>query len=189
MSPSGIQKPSSYLTGPHYVSATESSQLMLCKIWVFHGDDYEECRLPGYRNPVRTSQGTHYVSVTKSSRLMLCKIWSFLGGDYEECRLRECDVAWIMWEPMFRMIVSPWWLRRYVFPKCLLLQEPHGVTSQKIAFSTNFGEIYRASLVLPLVPRENYMLSWRDTHLTITEEGTGWIYGPAEGFCQDDNEP
>jgi hypothetical protein len=28
----------------HYVSATESSQLMLCKISWFHGSDYEECR-------------------------------------------------------------------------------------------------------------------------------------------------
>jgi hypothetical protein len=31
----------------HYVSATESSRLMLCKIWVFHGGDYEERRLLG----------------------------------------------------------------------------------------------------------------------------------------------
>jgi hypothetical protein len=29
----------------HYVSTTELSQLMLCKIWGFHGDDYEEWRL------------------------------------------------------------------------------------------------------------------------------------------------
>jgi hypothetical protein len=60
---------------------------MLCKIWAFHGGDYEECRLLGYKNPVRTSQQTHYVSTTESSRLMLCKIWVFHGGDYEECRL------------------------------------------------------------------------------------------------------
>jgi hypothetical protein len=31
----------------HYFSATESSQLMLCKIWGFHGGDYEEHRLLG----------------------------------------------------------------------------------------------------------------------------------------------
>jgi hypothetical protein len=31
----------------HYVSGTESSRSMLCKIWGFHGDDYEECRLVG----------------------------------------------------------------------------------------------------------------------------------------------
>jgi hypothetical protein len=29
----------------HYVSATESSQLILCKIWGFQGGDYEECHL------------------------------------------------------------------------------------------------------------------------------------------------
>jgi hypothetical protein len=33
----------------HYVSTTESSQLMLCKICGFHGSDYEECRLLGYK--------------------------------------------------------------------------------------------------------------------------------------------
>jgi hypothetical protein len=58
----------------HYVSATEPSQLMLCKIRGFHGGDYEDCRLLGYKNPVRTSQETHYVSTTESSQLMLCKI-------------------------------------------------------------------------------------------------------------------
>jgi hypothetical protein len=35
---------------------------------------YEECRLLGYKNPVRTSQETHYFSTTESSQLMLCKI-------------------------------------------------------------------------------------------------------------------
>jgi hypothetical protein len=40
----------------------------------FHGGDYEECRLLGYKNPVRTSQETHYVSATEFSQLMLCKI-------------------------------------------------------------------------------------------------------------------
>jgi hypothetical protein len=56
----------------YYVSATEPSQLMLCKIWGFHGADYEECRLLAYKNPVRSSQETHYVSATELSRLMLC---------------------------------------------------------------------------------------------------------------------
>jgi hypothetical protein len=60
---------------------------MLCKIWGFHGSYYEECRLLGYKNPVRTSQGTHYVSATESSQLMLCKIWGFHGSYYEQCRL------------------------------------------------------------------------------------------------------
>jgi hypothetical protein len=63
---------------------------MLCKIWGFHGGDNEECRLLGYRNPVRTSQETHYFSATGSSQLILCKIWGFNGGEYEECRLLWC---------------------------------------------------------------------------------------------------
>jgi hypothetical protein len=61
--------------------------LGLCKIWGFHGGDYEECRLLGYKTTVRTSQETHYVSVTESIQLMLCQIWGFHGSDYEECRL------------------------------------------------------------------------------------------------------
>jgi hypothetical protein len=31
----------------HYVSATQLSRLMLCKIWGYHGGDYVECRLLG----------------------------------------------------------------------------------------------------------------------------------------------
>jgi hypothetical protein len=44
--------------------------LKLGKICGFHGGDYEDCRLLGYKNPVRTSG----VSATESSQLMLCKI-------------------------------------------------------------------------------------------------------------------
>jgi hypothetical protein len=61
--------------------------LLSCKIWSFHGGDYEELCLLGYKNPFRTSQETHYVSATESSQLMLCKICGFHGDNYEECRL------------------------------------------------------------------------------------------------------
>jgi hypothetical protein len=60
---------------------------IIFKFWDFQGGDYEECRLLGYKHPLRTSQETHYVSATDYSQLMLCKIWGFHGGDYEECRL------------------------------------------------------------------------------------------------------
>jgi hypothetical protein len=56
---------------------------MLCKIWGFHGSDYEECLLR-YKTPVRTSQETHLFSATESRQLMLCKIWGCHGGVYEE---------------------------------------------------------------------------------------------------------
>jgi hypothetical protein len=58
-------------------------RVKLCKIWGFHGADYEEFRLLGYKPPLRTSQKTHYVSATESSRLMVCYIWGFHGADYE----------------------------------------------------------------------------------------------------------
>jgi hypothetical protein len=71
----------------HITSATEHSRLMLCKIWGFHGSDYEECRPLRYKNSVRTSQETYYVSTTEPSLLIICKIWGFHGGDYEEWSL------------------------------------------------------------------------------------------------------
>jgi hypothetical protein len=78
-----------------YIGNELQSQLIIgygnkqktCKIWGFHGGDYEEWRLLGYKTPVRTSQATHYVSATESNQIMLCKIWGFHGGDYEERRL------------------------------------------------------------------------------------------------------
>jgi hypothetical protein len=42
-------------------------------IWGFHSGDCEECRLLGYKNPVRTSQETHYVSATERTQLM--RVW------------------------------------------------------------------------------------------------------------------
>jgi hypothetical protein len=71
---------------PHETTSTGIKQTTVRKIWDFHGGDYEECRLLGYKNPFRTSQETHYVSATESSQLMLCKIWGFHGSDYEEWR-------------------------------------------------------------------------------------------------------
>jgi hypothetical protein len=57
------------------------------KISGFHAGYYEECRLLGYKNPVRTSQETHYVFATSTNRLIICNIRRIHGGDYEECRL------------------------------------------------------------------------------------------------------
>jgi hypothetical protein len=72
------------------------SRRRICKIWRFHGGDYEQCRLLGYKNPVRTPQETHCVSATEPSRLMLCKIWGFQGSHYEECRLLGCYAVWFL---------------------------------------------------------------------------------------------
>jgi hypothetical protein len=91
----------------HYISATESNQLMLYNIWGFHGGGYEEFSLLGYKNSVHTSQVTHYVSDTDPSRLGLCKIWGFHGDDYEECRLLRCGDVWVFLQLMISRKVSP----------------------------------------------------------------------------------
>jgi hypothetical protein len=66
----------------------------LSKLWGFHSDDYEECHLLWYKNPVRTSQKTHYISATESSQLMLCKIWVFTAMSMKNAVLLDvtlCD--------------------------------------------------------------------------------------------------
>jgi hypothetical protein len=42
---------------------------MLCKIFGFHGGEYEEFLL-GYKHPVRTSQETHYLSATEPRKFV-----------------------------------------------------------------------------------------------------------------------
>jgi hypothetical protein len=69
---------------------------MLCKISGFHGGDYEECRLLGYKNPVPTSQETHYISIIELNRLMLCNIRGFHGGNYEDRRLLGRFALWLL---------------------------------------------------------------------------------------------
>jgi hypothetical protein len=41
------KNPVRILQETHYISATQPRRLMLCKIWGFHGGDYEECRRQG----------------------------------------------------------------------------------------------------------------------------------------------
>jgi hypothetical protein len=80
----------SYKFGQHLlIPPKKSNDSLSCKILGCHSGDYEERRLLGYTNPVRTSQEIHYVSAKGPGRLMLCKICGFHGGDYEECRLLE----------------------------------------------------------------------------------------------------
>jgi hypothetical protein len=62
-------------------------ELDMGKLCGFHGSGCEECRLLGYKMPVRTSQETHYISATELSQLILCKLCGCHGSDYEECRL------------------------------------------------------------------------------------------------------
>jgi hypothetical protein len=70
----------------------------------FHGSDYEEWRVLGYKNPVRTSQVTPYISATESSQLMLCKISGFHGGDYGEWRILGYKTLFVLHR---RHLMSP----------------------------------------------------------------------------------
>jgi hypothetical protein len=112
---------------------------MLCKIWGFHGCDYEEWLLLGYKNPVPTSQEIHYISATESSRVMLCKIWSFHGSDYEECRLlryknsvRTSQETHYLsaTEPSRVMLCKIWGFHGGYYEECRRMV--YGVTTQKM---------------------------------------------------------
>jgi hypothetical protein len=124
------------------------------KIWGFHGGDYEDCRLLGYKTPVRTSQETHYVSATEYSRLMLCKNCGIHGCDYEECRLlgyknpvrTSQETHYVSTtQPSQLMLCKVWGIHgggyeEYCFRDvalCGSCQEPYGVTSQKTTFCIN----------------------------------------------------
>jgi hypothetical protein len=81
---------------PKLVYYTAKVNLHLCKIWGLHVGDYEECRLPGYKDPVRIVQEIHFLSATVPSRLMLSKFWGFRGGEYEKWRLLGCYAMWFL---------------------------------------------------------------------------------------------
>jgi hypothetical protein len=103
---------------------------MLCKIWGLHGGDCEECRLLGYKTPVRTSQETHYISATEPSRLMLCKIWGFQGCDCEEFRFLGCDAVWLVLEPTWRDSMEA--NLTYIWFASCPLQADHRLSVQRI---------------------------------------------------------
>jgi hypothetical protein len=52
----------------------KTESVMPGKVSDLHGDNYEEYRLLGYKNIVRTLEETFYVSATKASRVMTGKI-------------------------------------------------------------------------------------------------------------------
>jgi hypothetical protein len=128
---------------------------MLRKIWGFHGGDYEECRLLGYKNP----QETHYVSATGPRKLMLCKIWGFHGSDYEEWRLlgyktpvrTSQETHYVSaTESKQLMLCKIWGFHGGDYEEWRLLgcygvwflQEPHSVNPQKAPFFKEHSCVY-----------------------------------------------
>jgi hypothetical protein len=137
----------------HYISAAESNQLMLCKIWGFHAGNYGECCLLGYKNPVRTPQETRYVSATEPSQLMLCTIWGFHAGNYGECRLlgykspvrTSHETQYVSaTKPGRLMLCKIWDFHASDYEECLLLGcdvvRPNSVTIQNTAFFKYYYE-------------------------------------------------
>jgi hypothetical protein len=80
---------------------------MLCKIRGFHGSDYEECRLLGYKTPVRTSQKTHYVSVTESSRLMCVRFVVFTAVAMKNVVFWDIKPSSYLTEDTLHLLQSP----------------------------------------------------------------------------------
>jgi hypothetical protein len=122
------------------------------KIWGFHGGEYEEYPLPGYKNPVHTSQETHYFSATKTSRLMHRNFWGFHGGDSAEHRLLGCKnpfrtsqkTHYVSTREPSRLsfeVFTAVTMKNYVFLmlRRVALWEPHRVISEQ----TEFFMIYR----------------------------------------------
>jgi hypothetical protein len=60
----------------HYVSATEPSRLMLCKIWIFTAVTMKNAVFWDIKNPVRP-HSKRYFSATENSRLMLLRFDDF----------------------------------------------------------------------------------------------------------------
>jgi hypothetical protein len=125
---------------------------MLCQIWDFHGCDYEECHLLGYKTPV-VPHRKHYVSTTEPSRLVHVRLEVFTAftmkkavfWDVAPCSccqnrlLGERIASIVRVESCYLVPKSflacwffpPWLWRRYVPPKRRSSQEPHGFTFQK----------------------------------------------------------
>jgi hypothetical protein len=87
-----------------------------CKIWGFHGGDYEEwCLLGCYA--VSEEPGASFIRVTRIGEL------GTQAATSNRSTLRRNN-----------FFLSPWWRRHQVPPKRRFLQEPHGITSQKTPF-------------------------------------------------------
>jgi hypothetical protein len=87
-------------------------QIYSCKIWGYHGSDYEECCLLGC------------APCGSCNERMYCL--SHRGDKYS-----------ISWQPVSAAsyCLSPWRWRRYITLKHRFLHEPHSVTSQKTTSS------------------------------------------------------
>jgi hypothetical protein len=134
-----IKNPVRTSQGAHYVSATQPSQLMLRKIWGFHGGDYEECSILGYDRVVLVKTDVSQERITSIIRVTrIGELGTTLAVTSNRSTLRR-NSMYSIWKLLLtlllaRRLLSPWWWKRYVTPKRWFIQELHGVTSQTTPF-------------------------------------------------------
>jgi hypothetical protein len=113
----------------YYISVTEPIQLMLWKIWSVHGGDYEECRLLGCDAVwllLSTDVSKECIhSIIRVKRISELGITLAGTSNWSTLR-RNTDLA--------HWIFLPCLWKQYIPPKRQLLQEQHGITSEKAAF-------------------------------------------------------
>jgi hypothetical protein len=117
-----------------------------CNIWGFHGGDYEEhvfCDVTPWGSSKNVSE-EHIASIIRLTRIGELGTLSVTSNG---CTMQKkyqhthksfiCSMRWLLVSanvvPSSSILVS-WWWRGYVPPKLQFLQEPHCVTSQKMAF-------------------------------------------------------
>jgi hypothetical protein len=154
----------------HYVCATEPRRLKLCKIWSFHGGDYEGSRLMGC-DAVWLCKNRRYGWMYRLH--LKCENSSFLFAAFFSCYLLLTFLpCWFC---------SPWWWGHYVPPKRRFLQEPHILHSL-----CNYLAVFVSTCVPPTPALEchnqyfsNLDHRWR--HLSTSERRISQI--PPIGQC------
>jgi hypothetical protein len=136
-----------------------------CKIWGPHGGDYEECRLLGYKNRVRTSQETHQFSATKSSQLRGCHDIPH-GNEFSGC---------------INFLGS--WATFSLYRNILQLILDH--SSARIIYDDSIALLFIISLIIVIYA---YAISWRfsnsdyiDVASNVTSVSEWWIGRVVEG--------
>jgi hypothetical protein len=68
--------------------------VMSCEISGYHGGDYEECSVLGYKNSVRTLQDT--LRLGYRAQHVNAVRFEVLTAVTEECRLLGCVAVWLL---------------------------------------------------------------------------------------------
>jgi hypothetical protein len=135
----------------HYVSATESSRLMLCKICGFHGGDYEECRLLEcstvwlVRTGVSEERIAFIIMVTRFTELCL-----FLRSVLQLLDTANVRSSVILGCAMISPNVGSYNSHTPLYPRRRHSSRTiRFCTSQKVPSSRRQGDIYTLAMTMP----------------------------------------